>query len=90
MINESYFEIDGQVYKICSSDPQDDIQIEYVKSVPIIDDNQQWNWPFPEVLPSIERPARRWDDTAEKRAQARKDYGFGGRNGTPRFKGYFG
>jgi len=89
MINESYFEIGGQVYKVCSSDPQEDIQIEYVRSVRTMVDNQQWNWPFPEELPTWEGTPPRWDDTAEKRAQARKDYGYGGHDGTPGFPGYF-
>ena len=100
----SYFEINGRIYFTSIPSPESSPSsfrgaptTVAVAQVQAQRNNQGSGGPerAPDLshLTPVERHLMnpdRWDATPEKIAEARRDYGYGGRDGTPRFKGYFG
>jgi hypothetical protein len=75
MNNETYFEVGGIIYVVTTPSTANNEPVRFVKQrcYPI---NIDWRMvSIIEPLPYVEP---RWDSTEEKRAQARKDYGWGG------------
>ena len=100
-MNYSYFEIHGRIYR--TSIPSPSLSPSSFRGAPTTPTvaqvqaqrNKQGSG-GPERAPAMTPVERhllnpdRWDSTPEKIARARREYGYGGKDGTPRFKGYFG
>jgi hypothetical protein len=97
----SFFEISGRIYR--TSTPSSSSSPSTFRGAPTTTSVAQVQGQRnnkgsggPERAPAMTPVERhllnpdRWDSTPEKIAKARREYGYGGKDGTPRFKGYFG